>query len=232
MDAPASRQPLILIAEDEPQIARVLEAYLRRDGFRTDWAADGESALRLHVSNRPDLVLLDVNMPKLGGFEVIRRIREHAQTPVIFVTAMTEDLERLLGLSLGADDYILKPFTPLEVVARVKAVLRRTQRTDAHPLPIRVGVLEVDAAAMLASANGRALTLTLTEFRLLKRLVQHPNRAFSKQELMTACLPDSEALERVVEVHIANLRRKLEVAGVSDSIQTVRGVGFRLRLNP
>jgi two-component system, OmpR family, response regulator AdeR len=227
---PELSRPLVLIAEDELHIARVLEAYLRRESYRTDWAADGETALLLHRANRPDLVLLDIHLPKLSGYEVFQRVRQEHNTPIIFVTALAEDVERLTGLRLGADDYIVKPFSPPEVVARVAAVLRRAR----HPLDpsatIRLGGLEIDSDAMRATAEGQELALTLTEFRLLEHLAKHPNRVLNKSALMAACLPESDALERVVEVHVGNLRRKLEAAGVTDLIQTVRGVGFRLWL--
>lgn len=221
--------PLILIVEDEPDIADLLEAYLRRDGFRTERAADGLSAMRLHSVARPDLVLLDVNIPEMDGFEVLQKIRGQAQTPIIMVTAMAEDLDKLLGLKLGADDYVVKPFSPLEVVARVKAVLRRVG-AQASNQPLRFANLELDPVAVRVRVAGQRLETTLTEYRILEHLLRHPNRTFSRNELLEVALPESDALERVIDTHLGNLRKKLEAAGVPELIETVRGVGFRLCL--
>ncbi len=220
---------LILIVEDEPDIADLLEAYLRREGFRTERAADGLNALRLHRSARPDLVLLDVNIPEMDGFEVLQKIRGQTQTPVIMVTAMAEDLDKLLGLKLGADDYVVKPFSPLEVVARVKAVLRRVG-TQTSNQPLRFANLELDPVAVRVRVAGQRLETTLTEYRILEHLLRHPNRTFSRSELLEVALPESDALERVIDTHLGNLRKKLEVAGVPELIETVRGMGFRLCL--
>jgi two-component system, OmpR family, response regulator AdeR len=193
--------PLILIVEDEPHIAQVLDGYLRRDGFRTELASDGEKALALHQASRPDLLLLDVKLPKLDGFEVLRRIRERGDhsTPVIMVTAMAEDLDKLLGLRLGADDYVVKPFSPLEVVARVKAVLRRATPKASSQAPLRLGRLEIDHQATLARVDDQRLDLTLTEFKLLEHLCRNRRRTFSRSELLEAALPESDALERAVD---------------------------------
>ena len=219
--------PLVLIVEDEPDIADLLEAYLRREHFRTERAADGSSAVRLHRAARPDLVLLDVNLPGFDGFEVLRKIRETAHTPIILVTARAEDLDKLLGLKLGADDYVVKPFSPLEVVARVKAVLRRVGlQTSAQPL--RFADLELDPVAVRIRVAGVRLETTLTEYRILEHLLRHPNRTFSRAELLEVALPDSNALERVIDTHLGNLRKKLEGAGMPEIIETVRGMGFRL----
>ena len=220
--------PLILIVEDEPHIAQVLEGYLKRDGYRTELALDGTRALELHRAAKPDLVLLDVQLPKMDGLEVLRRIRETASTPVIMVTAMAEDLDKLLGLRMGADDYVVKPFSPLEVVARVKAVLRRAAQTQPASSVIRIANLEIDPTGMVAQVDGQRLDLTLTEFKLLETLCRHTNRTFSRAELLEVALPDSDALERVVDAHLANLRKKLERVGLSDLFETVRGVGYRV----
>lgn len=219
--------PLVLIVEDEPDIADLLEAYLRREQFRTERAGDGVSAVRLHREARPDLVLLDVNLPEFDGFEVLRQMHRSAPTPVIMVTALATDLDKLLGLKLGADDYVVKPFSPQEVVARVKAVLRRAGK-HAGAQPLRFATLELDPVAVRVHASGRALDLTMTEFRMLEQLMRHPNRAFTRAELLEVALPDSDALERVVDTHLGNLRKKLEAAGLMNVVQTVRGMGFRL----
>jgi two-component system, OmpR family, response regulator AdeR len=221
--------PLILVVEDEPDIADLLEAYLRRERFRTERANDGSSALHLHRSTRPDLVLLDVNIPEFDGFEVLRKIRETAQTPVIMLTALSEDLDKLLGLKLGADDYVVKPFSPLEVVARVKAVLRRVGM-QAAAQPLRFANLELDPVAVRIRVAGVRLETTMTEYRILEHLLRHPNRTFSRAELLEVALPESDALERVIDTHLGNLRTKLKGAGMPEIIETVRGMGFRLCL--
>ncbi|MDX2006135.1 MAG: response regulator transcription factor [Meiothermus sp.] len=218
---------LILVIEDDPQIAEILEGFLRREGFRTERARDGEVGLTLHRLAKPDLVLLDVQMPGMDGFEVLKRIRETSTTPVIMVTAMAEDLDKLLGLRMGADDYVVKPFSPLEVVARVKAVLRRVAGAGPGG-PLRLAGLEIDPQAMVVLARGQRLDLTLTEFRILEHLARHPNRTFSRPEILERVMPESDALERSVDVHLQSLRRKLERAGVEGLLESVRGVGYRL----
>lgn len=222
---------LILIAEDDPEISDVLDAYLQRAGWRTVVARDGAIALDHVRMLKPDLVLLDVGLPKQDGFEVLARIRREGDTPVIMVTAMSEDIDRLTGLRMGADDYVIKPFNPQEVVERVRAVLRRAGR-GAELSIRRCDRLELDLdaqAAFIALDEGRqALDLTLTEFRLLAHMAAAPTRAFARSELLDACLPDGEALERTVDSHLSKARRKLEAAGVTTLIHTVRGIGYRL----
>ena len=219
--------PLVLVVEDEPNLSEVLEAYLRREGFRTERAADGENALRLFRETRPDLVLLDVALPKVDGFEVLRQVRGAGDTPVIMLTARVDEVDRLVGLRMGADDYVTKPFNPPEVVERVKAVLRRA-RPAAAEKPVRVAGLELDPGGMAVTVGGRPLELTLSEYRLLEHLARHPGRVFSRAELLASCLPDSDALERTVDAHLNSVRRKLAAAGVTDALVTVRGAGYRL----
>ena len=232
---PTSASPaLVLVVEDEPAIASILCAYLERDGLRTRTAADGAEALRLFRQLRPDLVLLDIHLPEVDGIDVLRAIRDGGQTPVIMVTALAGDVDKLLSLRLGADDYVVKPFNPPEVVARVRAVLRRTRApSGGASVPIRVGAIEIDAEAHSAAvygASGHAepLPLTLTEFRLLSCLAAQPRRCFSRAYLIEECLPESDALERVIDSHMSKLRRKLQLAGQEGLIETVRGIGYRL----
>ncbi|WP_027882336.1 response regulator transcription factor [Meiothermus rufus] len=220
--------PLVLVVEDEPEIAEILEGYLRREGFRTERASDGRQALHLLRAAQPDLVLLDIMLPEMDGLEVLRRIRSNGNTPVILVTARTEDLDKLLGLELGADDYVTKPFSPREVVARVKAVLRRAMPPEGPRTLLRVGPLEIDSQKVVARVGAERLDLTPTEFRLLEALARTPGKAFTRAELLETALPESDALERVVDVHLKNLRRKLEQAGAGGLLETVRGVGYRL----
>lgn len=229
-------QPLVLIAEDELEIAEILQAYLGRAGLRSMHAADGRSALNMHLSMKPDLVLLDVQMPRLDGWKVLAEIRHRGETPVIMLTAMDQDIDKLMGLRFGADDYVVKPFNPAEVVARAQAVLRRSM-ADAgrHARVLRAPPFEIDLdqhqARVQVNGVDHDLALTLTEFRLLTHLARAPRKVCSRAELLAACLPESDALERTVDSHISKLRRKLEDLGVQGIPAGVRGVGYRLRGN-
>lgn len=223
---------LILIAEDDADIAQIIAAYLAREGFRTVTASDGELALMHHRMLRPDLVVLDVQMPKADGFEVLAEIRRRGATPVIMATARAEDLDKLSALRIGADDYVVKPFNPLELVARVKAVLRRAIGAATGDRVIRWGSIEIDpdgyAARVMGDTGAVPLDLTLTEYRLLAHMARSPQRVFSRADLLDACLPEGDALERTVDSHVSKLRRKLEAAGVAGLCAGVRGVGYRL----
>lgn len=220
---------LVLVVEDEPEIAELLEDYLRQSGYRTERAADGKQALTLFRAAQPDLILLDVMMPALDGIEVLKRIRNESTVPIIMLTAKSEEIDYILGLELGADDYVSKPFRPKEVMARVKAVLRRTHHPEqADSAPVRVGCIEVDPLQATVHVENKRLELTATEFRLLHYMAEHEGRTFSREELLEAVLPESDALERVIDVHLGNLRKKLESCGVSHMLQTVRGMGYRL----
>lgn len=223
---------LILVAEDEQEISGILTSYLQRDGFRTVTANDGEVALMHHLMLKPDLILLDVQMPKRDGFSVLAEVRKRGNTPVIMATARAEDLDKLSALRIGADDYVVKPFNPMEVVARVKAVLRRSNGMDGEASILRVGSIAIDtlcySVAVDLESSRSILDLTLTEYRLLEHMARAPRRVFSRSELVDACMPDSDALERTVDSHMSNLRRKLEVGGASGHCAVVRGVGYRL----
>jgi two-component system, OmpR family, response regulator AdeR len=221
---------LVLVVEDEPQIAAVLEAYLKQEGYRVEKAADGKAALTLYRAAKPDLLLLDLMLPGLSGMDVLRAVRADGQTPIILVTARAEETDQVLGLEFGADDYVVKPFRPREVMARVKAVLRRASGRSEHEVTqvYRIGPLEIDSGAVMARLDGHTLPFTPAEFRLLSCMASTPGRAFTRAELLAAALPESEALERVVDAHLASARRKLESAGGPGLLQTVRGVGYRL----
>jgi two-component system, OmpR family, response regulator AdeR len=223
---------LILVAEDEAEIATILVSYLERDNFRTVTAADGETALMHHQILKPDLVLLDVQMPKMDGFSVLAEIRRRGNTPVIMATARAEDLDKLSALRVGADDYVVKPFNPMEVVARVKAVLRRSNGASCDQAMLRVGMIEIDTVCYMVGVNQGAtitrLELTLTEYRILEHMARAPRRVFNRAELVDACMPESDALERTVDSHVSNLRRKLAEAGATGHCAVVRGVGYRL----
>ena len=221
---------LVLVAEDEAEIAAILTGYLEREGIRTVRAADGRTALDLHHALKPDLILLDVLMPRLDGWSVLAELRRRGDTPVIMLTALDQDIDKLQALRIGADDYVVKPFNAVEVVARVRAVLRRVGGGTTSIL--RVGPLEIDLDSHLATVNSengavRPL-LTLTEFRLLAHMARAPLRAFGRSDLIDACLPGGDALERTVDSHLSKLRRKLEDAGAPGFVNNIRGVGYRL----
>jgi len=218
---------LILIVEDDADSASVLEAYLLRDGFAVILAEDGRQGLELFQRERPDLVLLDMMLPRLGGTEVLAQIRRAGDTPVIMVTAIGDEPEKLGALRYGADDYVVKPYNPKEVVARVHAVLRRCHQAPRDDRWLRHGALTVDLERFSATVEARALELTPTEFGLLATLMRTPHKAFTREELLERCLPESEALARVVDTHLHNLRRKLEAAGLSGVPVTVRAIGYR-----
>lgn len=221
----------ILIVEDDLQIAEVLSAYLRREGYQTAHCCDGEEALRMFGQWQPALVLLDYMLPRLSGSEVLAAMRRAGDIPVIMVTAINDEAEKLGALRYGADDYVVKPFNPKEVVARVQVVLRRSRAPSFAPQPrLCHGPLELDLDAVTVHVAGEAnpLELTITEFKLLSTMMRHPRKAFSRFELLQASLPESDALERVVDTHVHNLRRKLEERGVTGIPLAVRGVGYRL----
>ncbi|KND17319.1 response regulator [Pannonibacter sp. Q-1] len=222
---------LVLIAEDDDEISAILDAYLVREGFRTVQARDGRTALDLHLALKPDLVLLDVTMPRLDGWEVLAELRRRGTTPAIMITALDKDIDRLQGLRIGADDYVVKPFNPIEVVARAKAVLRRAGVASAAGV-LRAGNLAIDLDAYEASFDDGAgpvrLSLTLTEFRILAHMARSPARVFTRSELVDACLPGSDALDRTVDSHLSKLRKKLEQAGATGLLPGVRGIGYRL----
>ena len=225
---------LVLIAEDEPQIARILAGYLERDGYRTAFAVDGQEALQQHLALAPDLLLLDVQMPRVDGWGVLAEVRRRGETPVIMLTARDQDADKLAALRVGADDYIIKPFNPAEVVARVAAVLRRS-RVRHHPVGgqrLRCGPIEIDqetyVASVLRDGAPVPLSLTLTEFRLLAHLARTPRRVCSRLELLESCMPESNSMERTVDSHVSKLRKKLEEAGVMHMPASLRGVGYRL----
>ena len=225
----------ILVVEDDPDGASILEAYLRKDGFEVAVASDGERALQLHAQWHPDLVLLDVMLPKRSGTEVLAQIRRSSDVPVIMVTAVGDESDKLGALRYGADDYVVKPYSPKEVLARTHAVLRRTfqrERTGARALRHEGLTVDLDACTATVSepnAPPTLLDLTPTEFALLTKLLKTPSKAFSRAELLDACLPDSNALERVVDAHVHNLRRKLDARGIRDVLVTVRSVGYRFQ---
>ncbi|BEP64656.1 two-component system response regulator BaeR (plasmid) [Variovorax sp. V213] len=223
-------QAHILIVEDEPRLAAVLGDYLGTAGYTHHWVADGALAMSAFHDHRPDLVLLDLMLPGRDGTDICRELRRHSTVPVIMITARVEEIDRLLGLEIGADDYVCKPFSPREVIARVGAVLRRYRRgPDAAPTGT---VLTLDAQTYRASLNGRLLDLTPGEFRLLGVLYGSQGRVYSREQLLNRIYDDQRAVtDRAVDSHIKNLRRKLvEAGGEDDWIKSIYGVGYRMEL--
>ena len=213
----------VLIVEDEPKIAALLADYLAASGFRASVLATGEGAIEWIRANAPDAVLLDVMLPGSDGFAICRGVRAFSNVPILMVTARVEEIDRLLGLELGADDYIVKPFSPREVVARVRAVLRRAQ----PPSPGAEPALHLDEERFEVRVRGKALALTPVEFRLLRKLSAQPGRVFSRAQLIDALYVDHRVVgDRTVDSHVKNLRRKLADCGV-DPVASVYGVGYR-----
>lgn len=223
---------LILVIEDEPQIARLARDYLEKNGYRVLVAADGPTGLAAARRESPDLVLLDLLLPGMDGREVCRRLRAESAVPILMLTALAEDSDQIVGLELGADDYLTKPFSPAVLVARVRAALRRAAGPVESGI-VRRGPLALDSAAHSATLHGRPLRLTPNEFRLLLALARHAGQTLSREQLLDELHgPDAADLpgfDRSVDSHVKNLRRKLEAAGGDPGlIETVYSVGYRL----
>jgi two-component system alkaline phosphatase synthesis response regulator PhoP len=219
----------ILVVDDEPQITDLLNSYLAREGYSVTDAADGEAALEAYHREQPDLILLDLMLPKLNGYEVCREIRAQSRVPIIMLTARDEEPDKIVGLELGADDYITKPFSPREVVARVRAVLRRSEAGEPEDKIIRAGDIAIDQARHEVKKNGEVIELTPTEFKLLAVLADSPRRVFTRLQLVEEVQGYSfEGYERTIDAHIKNLRQKVEDDPKNPSIiGTVYGVGYR-----
>ena len=221
----------ILVVEDERQIARMVQAYLSREGYRVEVAFDGEEGWTRFNEGRPDLVILDLMLPRLHGLELARRIRAGSDVPIIMLTARAEEADRVAGLELGADDYVTKPFSLRELAARVRAVLRRVEGTAPREV-MELGPLKIDFAAREVYLEGKPVELTPTEFDLLAYLARHPGRVFTRTELLEAIQERSYAsLPRTIDSHIKNLRHKIEPDPASPQfILTVHGVGYKFHL--
>ena len=219
----------ILVVDDDPDIRRLVSAYFDRDGMEVITAEDGETALVQEATQQPDIVVLDLMLPGIGGLDVVRTIRARGSRPIVLLTARDEVTDRVLGLELGADDYVTKPFHPRELVARVHSVLRRAQ-APSSTWTARVGDLDIDIERRLVRRDGEPISLTRTEFDLLAELVRADGRVRSRADLLGAVAgPDSFALERSIDSHIRNLRRKLEPdTGEPRYVVTVPGIGYRL----
>lgn len=218
----------ILVVEDERQIARMVQAYLSREGYRVEVAFDGEEGWTRFHEGKPDLVILDLMLPRLHGLELARRIRAASGVPIIMLTARAEEADRVAGLELGADDYVTKPFSLRELAARVRAVLRRVEGTAAREV-MELGPLKIDFAAREVYLEGKPVELTPTEFDLLAYLARHPGRVFTRTELLEAIQERSYAsLPRTIDSHVKNLRHKIEPDPASPQfILTVHGVGYK-----
>ncbi len=229
----------ILVVDDDKAIVRLVQTYLEKEGLRVLTAFDGEDAMRVIRVERPDLIVLDLMLPKRDGIEVTRWLRadkDLAATPILMLTARVEDSDKIQGLELGADDYLTKPFNPREVVARVRAILRRTKGAPAAARVIEIGGLRLDADRHLVSIGGRDIETTPTEFAILRALMENPDHAFTRGELIEQALGYSyEGMDRTLDSHIKNLRKKIESdASKTRYIETVFGVGYRMNdsINP
>ena len=217
----------ILVVDDERHIVDLLRLYLEKEGFAVAVAYDGEEALALHARHEPDLVILDLMLPKIDGFEVCREIRRRGDTPVLMLTARSDDVDAIVGLELGADDYVTKPFNPRALMARVKAILRRTQATARGARPIEVGLLRIEPRRREATVGARRLDLRAREFDLLCALARDPGVVLTRDALLEGVWgTDFPGETRTVDVHVAEVRKKLGADG--PPIETVRGHGYRL----
>ena len=231
----------ILVVDDEAALVELVRSYLEREQYEVLAAADGRAALELAHAVQPDLVVLDVMLPVLDGIEVCRHLRQFSDAYVILLTARAEEIDKILGLTVGADDYLTKPFSPRELVARIKALLRRPRQTaagtspgaeppDDAPAPQRWGDLLIDEAQHEVTRHGQPVELTAREFALLLALAQHPGRVFTRAQLLERVWGDAYYDDHVVDVHIGNLRKKLETDPAHPwYLETVRGVGYRFR---
>ena len=219
----------ILVVEDEPRIAHIVRDYLERAGYRAAIASNGTDALVFARTRCPDLIVLDLGLPRIDGLEFTRTLRTQSNVPIIMLTARAEESDKLLGLELGADDYLTKPFSPKELVARVRAVFRRIDPMPDPAVIVRAGEVELDRLRMQATVQGRHVELTPTEFALLATLARQPGRVFTRAQLLDAIRGlEAESFDRAVDVHVKNLRRKLEPDPRNPRyVLTVYGVGYK-----
>jgi DNA-binding response OmpR family regulator len=214
----------ILLVEDDAKTAETVRLYLERAGFGVEWADDGAAALAAYRRSAPTLVVLDVMLPGRDGLDLCRTLRESSNVPILMLTARSTEDDVLRGLGAGADDYLIKPFSPRELVARIEVILRRSATTNR----LALGELVLDLERHEAHLAGAEVTLTPAEFRLLAALLRRPSRVFQREELLAHTAPYGDAGPRAIDVHVANLRRKLEAVGMAPRIETVYGVGYRL----
>jgi len=218
---------LILVVDDEPKIVRLARDYLEKNGFRVVTAADGQSALTTARREKPDLIILDLMLPVMDGREVCKTLRRQSDVPIIMLTALAEEVDQITGLEIGADDYITKPLSPRTLVARVRALLRRTRGDVKPPSVIRIGRLEIDSEKYRVSFNGEQIKLTPNEFKLLILLANRPGQTLTREQLLDDPHGSASSFDRSVDSHVKNLRKKLEAASGEPMIETVYGVGYR-----
>jgi DNA-binding response OmpR family regulator len=221
----------ILVIEDDPHLSKIVRSYLERDGFEVLTCGRGDTGLEIALVQKPDLLLLDLNLPGLDGLDVAVELRKHMKTPIIMVTSRVEEGDRLAGFDIGADDYISKPFSPRELVARVRAVLRRAESEKDASGIISLGNLTIDTGSHQVKVDGKNVDLTPTEFFLLSKLAANPGQVFSRQQLIEGAQGDPfNTYERSIDVHIKNLRNKIKAINEdTDLIETVFGVGYRFK---
>ncbi len=220
---------MILVADDDTQIRDVVRIALGQAGFAVAEAADGQQALEMAQSLAPDLIVLDIGMPEMDGLAVCRELRKKSDVPVLFLTAQADEVDRIVGLELGADDYVPKPFSPRELVARVKAILKRSQVAAPAQAVLRRGLVSVDPERHLCHVQDVAVTLTAREMDLLERLMARPDNVMSRPQLVDAIYGTNiHVSDRTMDSHLRNLRGKLAKAGCADAIETVHGVGIRM----
>jgi DNA-binding response OmpR family regulator len=218
---------LILVVDDEPKVSRLARDYLEKNGFRVITAADGQATLAIARREKPDLIILDLMLPQMDGREVCRVLRRESDVPIIMLTALSEEIDQVTGLEIGADDYITKPFSVRALVARVRALLRRTRGEVTAPTVIRAGGLEIDSAKYSVSHRGKLIKLTPNEFKLLQLLANHPGQILTREQLLEDLHGIASSTDRSVDSHIKNLRKKLEAASGKSMIETVYGIGYR-----
>jgi DNA-binding response OmpR family regulator len=218
---------LILVVDDEPKIVRIARDYLEKNGFRVATAADGQSALTTARREKPDLIILDLLLPIMDGREVCKTLRRESDVPIIMLTALSEEIDQVTGLEIGADDYITKPFSPRSLVARVRALLRRSKGGVKLPGIIRAGRLEIDSEKHSVTFNNSPVKLTPNEFKLLQLLAARPGQTLTREQLLEDLHGAASSIDRSVDSHIKNLRKKLETASGESMIETVYGIGYR-----
>ncbi|MGH7021207.1 MAG: response regulator [Brevundimonas sp.] len=224
-------QRTVLVVDDDPHIRDLLTFALGKAGLATREAGDGEAALAIIAERAPDLVILDINMPRMDGIEVCRRIRAQGQLPVLFLSSRDDEIDRILGIELGADDYVVKPFSPREVVARVAAILRRVNLSPPPPPPgaVRIGRLSLDTDGWRSRWDDQEVALTITEFGILKALAATPQMVFTRDAIIDRIHGPGFALtDRTIDSHVRNLRAKFAALGASDVIETRAGVGYQM----
>jgi two-component system alkaline phosphatase synthesis response regulator PhoP len=224
----------ILVVDDEAKIVKVLKAYLEQSGFQVVTAVDGKIALAIFMREKPDFMILDLNLPGMDGLDVCRTVRRQSNIPILMLTARVEEADKLIGLELGADDYVVKPFSPREVVARVRTIFRRADGELAQPEILRVGDLQIDLDQHSVMISERSLELTPTEFDILVVLARQPKRVFTRMQIMELAQGNAfEGYERTIDTHIKNIRLKLEPNPKNPTyIHTVFGVGYKVEMNP